>query len=162
MDNSAAKDTLEKSWVHNICIKPSETIDRTEQERLLLSFIAQKYYKMKCSNTEQCNVHTVRRRMRLKQHWVTAHSPPSPHWEVQREETLISRVLNLSVGLLNLFFSRLTDTWSAENYRIGADTDPEYQIDASLILYIFVCEYLQHTPWYVSKKPTALPIVLFC
>ncbi len=29
--------------------------------------------------------------------------------------------------------SRLTDTRSAENDRIGADTDPEYQIDASLL-----------------------------
>ncbi len=29
--------------------------------------------------------------------------------------------------------SRLTDTRSAENDRIGADTDPEYQIDAFLI-----------------------------
>ncbi len=26
MDNSAAKDTLEKSWVHNNCIKPSEYV----------------------------------------------------------------------------------------------------------------------------------------
>ncbi len=30
--------------------------------------------------------------------------------------------------------SRLSDTRSAENDRIGADTDPEYRIDASLIL----------------------------
>ncbi len=29
--------------------------------------------------------------------------------------------------------SGLTDTRSAENDRIGADTDPEYQIDASLV-----------------------------
>ncbi len=29
--------------------------------------------------------------------------------------------------------SRLSDTQSAENDRIGADTDPEYQIDASLV-----------------------------
>ncbi len=29
--------------------------------------------------------------------------------------------------------SRLSDTRSAENYRIGADTDPEYRIDASLM-----------------------------
>ncbi len=29
--------------------------------------------------------------------------------------------------------SRLTDTRSAENDRIGADTDPEYRIDASLV-----------------------------
>ncbi len=28
--------------------------------------------------------------------------------------------------------SRLTDTRSAENDQIGADTDPEYRIDASL------------------------------
>ncbi len=30
--------------------------------------------------------------------------------------------------------SHLTDTRSAENDRIGADTDPEYRIDTSLIL----------------------------
>ncbi len=29
--------------------------------------------------------------------------------------------------------SRLTDTRSAENDRIGADTDPEYRINASLV-----------------------------
>ncbi len=29
--------------------------------------------------------------------------------------------------------SRLSDTRSAENDRIGADTDPEYRIDASLV-----------------------------
>ncbi len=29
--------------------------------------------------------------------------------------------------------SRLSDTRSAENNRIGADTDPEYRIDASLL-----------------------------
>ncbi len=32
--------------------------------------------------------------------------------------------------------SRLTDTRTAENDRIGADTDPEYQIDASQIITI--------------------------
>ncbi len=32
--------------------------------------------------------------------------------------------------------SRLTDTRSAENTSIGADTDPEYRIDASLVFYI--------------------------
>ncbi len=31
--------------------------------------------------------------------------------------------------------SRLSDTRSAENDRIGADTDPEYRIDASLDFY---------------------------
>ncbi len=30
--------------------------------------------------------------------------------------------------------SHLTDTRSAENDRIGADTDPEYRIDASLVV----------------------------
>ncbi len=34
--------------------------------------------------------------------------------------------------------SRLTDTRSAENVRIGADTDTEYRIDASLVLCIFI------------------------
>ncbi len=33
--------------------------------------------------------------------------------------------------------SHLTDTRSAENDWIGADTDPQYQIDASLILTLF-------------------------
>ncbi len=30
--------------------------------------------------------------------------------------------------------SRLSDTWSAENDLIGADTDPEYRIDASIVV----------------------------
>ncbi len=34
--------------------------------------------------------------------------------------------------------SRLSDTRSAENDRIGADTDPEYRIDASLVFVTFV------------------------
>ncbi len=42
--------------------------------------------------------------------------------------------------------TRLTDTRSAENDRIGADTDPEYRIDASLeyedILYISYHKYI--------------------
>ncbi len=33
----------------------------------------------------------------------------------------------------DLGWSRLTDTQSAEYDRIGADTDPEYRIDASLV-----------------------------
>ncbi len=53
-------------------IKQERMIDRTEQERLLLYFIVQKYYKMKGSNTERRNVHPVRKMMRLKQHRVTA------------------------------------------------------------------------------------------
>ncbi len=36
-----------------------------------------------------------------------------------------------TISDLNL--SRLTDTRSAENDRIGADTDPEYRINASLV-----------------------------
>ncbi len=36
--------------------------------------------------------------------------------------------------ILDLDWSRLTDTRSAENDRIGADTDPEDRIDASLFL----------------------------
>ncbi len=49
--------------------------------------------------------------------------------------------------------SGLTDTRSAENDRIGADTDPEYRIDASLILGAWIfwnqvpeCIYLKTTP----------------
>ncbi len=53
-------------------------IDRTEQERVL-SFIVQKYNKTKGSNTERHNAHPMSRMMCLKQHRVTAHSPPSPH-----------------------------------------------------------------------------------
>ncbi len=34
----------------------------------------------------------------------------------------------------DLDWSGLTDTRSAENNRIGADTDPEYRIDASLLV----------------------------
>ncbi len=53
-------------------------IDRTEQERLLLSLIAQKHYKTKGSNTERHEAHPMRRMMCLKQH---SNSPPSPHRE---------------------------------------------------------------------------------
>ncbi len=37
--------------------------------------------------------------------------------------------------------SRLSDTRSAENDRIGADTDPEYRIDASLIKNIYILHF---------------------
>ncbi len=43
-------------------------IDRTVQERILLSFIAQKYYKTKGSNTTWYKAQLVHRMMRLKQH----------------------------------------------------------------------------------------------
>ncbi len=69
--------------MYNTIIRQQHIIDRTEQERLLLSFIAQKYYKTKLSITERRNAHPVRRMMLLK-HRVTAHrlrSPPSPHRE---------------------------------------------------------------------------------
>ncbi len=36
------------------------------------------------------------------------------------------------IRISDLDRSRLSDTRSAENARIGADTDPEYRIDASL------------------------------
>ncbi len=39
---------------------------------------------------------------------------------------------NIIHTISDLDRSGLTDTRSAENDRIGADTDPEYQIDASL------------------------------
>ncbi len=42
---------------------------------------------------------------------------------------------NIIHTILDLDRSRLSDTWSAENDRIGADTDPEYRIDASLLKY---------------------------
>ncbi len=38
--------------------------------------------------------------------------------------------------------SRLTDNRSAENYRIGADTNPEYRIDASLLICILMHNFL--------------------
>ncbi len=37
-----------------------------------------------------------------------------------------------SMRISDLDRSHLSDTRSAENARIGADTDPEYRIDASL------------------------------
>ncbi len=53
-----------------------------------------------------------------------------------------------TISDLNL--SRLTDTRSAENDRIGADTDPEYRINASLVspeiydhFYCFECVKLE-------------------
>ncbi len=39
-----------------------------------------------------------------------------------------------SIRTSDLDRSRLTDTRSTENDRIGADTDPEYQIDASPLI----------------------------
>ncbi len=50
--------------------------------------------------------------------------------------------------------SRLSDTRSAENDRIGADTDPEYRIDASLyqthtlddLLYNYLAPLLLYFP----------------
>ncbi len=69
--------------MYSTIIRQQQIIDRTEQERLLLSFIAQKYYKTKGSITERRNARSVRRMMLLK-HGVTAHrlrSPPSPHRE---------------------------------------------------------------------------------
>ncbi len=69
--------------MYSTIIRQQHIIDRTEQERLLLSFIAQKYYKTKYSITERRNARPVRRTMLLK-HGVTAHrlhSPPSPHRE---------------------------------------------------------------------------------
>ncbi len=53
--------------MYNTVIRQQHMIDRTEQERLLLSFIAQKYYKTKGSNTAWRNAHPVRRMMLLKQ-----------------------------------------------------------------------------------------------
>ncbi len=38
--------------------------------------------------------------------------------------------------------SPLSDTRSAENDRIGADTDPEYRIDASLVSILFTICFL--------------------
>ncbi len=69
--------------MYNTIIRQQHIIDRTEQERLLLSFIAQKYYKTKYSITERRDAHPVRRMMLLK-HGVTAHglhSPLSPNRE---------------------------------------------------------------------------------
>ncbi len=53
-------------------------IDRTEQEILFLSFIAQNYYKTKGSNTERHKAHPVRRLMRLKQHRDTVRRMRTP------------------------------------------------------------------------------------
>ncbi len=52
--------------MYNTIIRQQHIIDRTEQERLLLLFIAQKYYKTKWSITERRNAHPVRRMMLLK------------------------------------------------------------------------------------------------
>ncbi len=40
--------------------------------------------------------------------------------------------------ILDLDRSNLSDTRSAENDRIGADTDPEYRIGASLVVAMFI------------------------
>ncbi len=74
--------------MYNTIIRQQHIIDRTEQERLLLSFIAQKYYKTKCSITERRNAHPVHRMMLLKQsHSTQAAQPSESAWrrKVQRE-----------------------------------------------------------------------------
>ncbi len=61
--------------------------------------------------------------------------------------------------------SRLSDTRSAENDRIGADTDPEYRIDASLVTIVVKCRacawvedlLTQHFPIPVLAQPPPLP-----
>ncbi len=45
----------------------------------------------------------------------------------------LTRTQNSIRRISDLDRSRLSDTRSAENDRIGADTDPEYRIDASLV-----------------------------
>ncbi len=42
--------------MYSTIIRQQHIMDRTEQERLLLSFIVQKFYKTKCSDTERRNV----------------------------------------------------------------------------------------------------------
>ncbi len=42
--------------------------------------------------------------------------------------------------------SRLSETRSAENDRIGTDTDPEYRIDASLVFPLFFCCCFLNSP----------------
>ncbi len=50
--------------MYSTVIRQQHMVDRTEQERVLLSFIAQKFYETKGSNIERRNVHPVRRMMR--------------------------------------------------------------------------------------------------
>ncbi len=50
---------------------------------------------------------------------------------LSRGLTIIQNIIHT---ISDLDRSRLSDTRSAENDRIGADTDPEYRIDASLLI----------------------------
>ncbi len=54
------------------------------------------------------------------------------HFMVLYDVYVVFVGLNNSTIVYAILRSRLTDTRSAENDRIGADTDPEYRIDASL------------------------------
>ncbi len=63
--------------MYNTIIRQQHIIDGTEQERLLLSLFAQKYYKTKWSITEWRNAHPVRRMKLLKHSHITQAAQPS-------------------------------------------------------------------------------------
>ncbi len=49
--------------------------------------------------------------------------------------------------------SHLSDTRSAENDRIGADTDPEYRIDASLVITpVLLLDIFVETNSWINRK----------
>jgi len=150
--------------MYNTIIRQQHIIDRTEQERLLLSFIALKYYKTKCSITERRNAHPMCRMMLLK-HRVKAHrlhSPLSPHreekyrgkrycWEVYQIcelvyfEPFLLTVLNLSNCALLKSLTVVTEhdarfeCWTEDDRQTAAAAEREVHVDLNLKKNIFIC-----------------------
>ncbi len=60
-------------------IKQERMIDRTEQEKLLLYFIVQKYYKMKGSNTERHKAQCASRAQNDALETTQSHSSQAAH-----------------------------------------------------------------------------------
>ncbi len=146
--------------MYNTIIRQQHIIDRTEQERLLLSFIAQKYYKTKWSITELRNAHPVLRMMLLK-HGVTAHrlrSPLSPHreekyrgkrycWEVYQIcesvyfEPFLWTVLNLSncallksLTVTEPVVTARFECWTEDDRQTAAAAERKVHVDLNLTL----------------------------
>ncbi len=158
--------------MYNTIIRQQHIIDRTEQERLLLSFIAQKYYKTKCI------AHPVRRMMLLK-HRVTAHrlhSPLSPHreekyrgkrycWEVYQLcelvyfEPFLWTVLNLSNCVLLKSLTVVTERdarfecWTEDDRLSGERSSGRLEFN-DLIIHLYLrlnygtaSEHLKYNAW---------------
>ncbi len=63
--------------MYSTVIRQQHMIDRTEQERLLLSFITQKYYKTKGSNTDRHKAKCASRAQKDALETTQSHSTPA-------------------------------------------------------------------------------------